>query len=76
MLPGRTCLGNRNVLPCVDTVATSHMWLLSSCGVASTTEGLHFKFYFILINLKHPMWLVVELDSSALDTAFYAAPFP
>lgn len=34
-----------------NTVATSPMQLLNPCSVASTTEDLNFKCYFILINL-------------------------
>ena len=33
-----------------NIVATSHMWVLSTCKVAST-EDMTVKYYFILINL-------------------------
>ena len=34
-----------------NIVATSHMWVLSTCKVASTTEDMTVKYYFILVNL-------------------------
>lgn len=34
-----------------NTVATSFMWLLSTCNVAGMTEALIFTFYLFLIGL-------------------------
>lgn len=39
--------------------ATSLTWPLSTQNVASMTEKLNFKFYFILVNLNSYTWLVV-----------------
>ena len=35
----------------INIVATSHMCVLSTCRVASTTEDMTVKYYFVLINL-------------------------
>lgn len=39
----------------VNTVATSHMWILSPWNVVNITVELHFKYYLILINLNTKM---------------------
>lgn len=41
-----------------STVATSHMWLLSTWNGISASEELNFKMYLILINLNLGIWLV------------------
>ena len=33
-----------------NMVATSHMWLLSTCKVPSVTEELNFSFYWMILN--------------------------
>lgn len=45
-----------------STLPISHVWLLSGCNVASTTEALNFQFY---LNFDSHMWLV----DTVLDTA-------
>lgn len=46
--------------------------------MASTTAGLNFRFYLILINfnLNIPMWLVVALENIDLYTFLKPEPFP
>ena len=53
-----------------NTVATSHIQLVSTWNVASKTKELTFKFYLILINLNviELLWLVATiLDTIALE---------
>lgn len=53
-----------------SAVATSHMCLLSTCGVASATEKLNFSFYLVLMSLNlnsHPWLGAAVLDTATLD---------
>ena len=55
-----------------NTIATLHLWLLSTSNVAGKTEKLNFKFYIMLINLNNHMWLVVTVLGST-DYIFIVA---
>lgn len=66
----QTLLGWCKCLLASDTVATSHMWLLSTWNVVTVNQELKFSFCFILINLylNSYLWLVaVLLDSTGLE---------
>lgn len=39
-----SCSGHPIELSVIMEIVTSHMWLLSTCNVASVTEGLNFLF--------------------------------
>lgn len=58
-----------SALPSV--MATSHVWLLSTCNVARALQELTLKFYLILVNitLNSYMWLMTTvLGSMDLDS--------
>ena len=48
-----------------QTVATSHIWLLSTWNLPSSTEGLTFKFQLIL-TLHSYMWLIDTILKSTI----------
>lgn len=48
----------------ICTIATSHVWLLSTWYVAHATEQLNFKFYLVLINFNSNLRLVTVVWDS------------
>lgn len=55
----------------ICTVATGHMWLLSTWSVARVIEQLNFKIYLVLINLNSNMWLAAAVWDSIVTANWH-----
>lgn len=55
----------------ICTVATGHMWLLSTWSVARAIEQLNFKLYLVLINLNSNMWLAAAVWDSTVTANWH-----